>query len=231
MAQFAGSRLLAFARELQRASTFRDLLEITRAESVASAGYAQVWLFISDTDEVKEGRLIDYAGAQRDAVWDVAPVLQVEGDPLLEQLIKSDDPVVVEDARTDPRTNKAIVEALGNRTIVNIPLRLVDKPFGAFGLGTFGDEGCRVPTPEQLDHLVGMAGQLSVAVSRIRFLDASRRATQQRIELERRVLEHQKLESLGLLAGGIAHDFNNLLTVVLPVRRWPGWPWPEAPRP
>ena len=215
MAQFAGSRLLAFARELQRASTFRDLLEITRAESVASAGYAQVWLFISDTDEVKEGRLIDYAGAQRDAVWDVAPVLQVEGDPLLEQLIKSDDPVVVEDARTDPRTNKAIVEALGNRTIVNIPLRLVDKPFGAFGLGTFGDEGCRVPTPEQLDHLVGMAGQLSVAVSRIRFLDASRRATQQRIELERRVLEHQKLESLGLLAGGIAHDFNNLLTVVL----------------
>jgi signal transduction histidine kinase/ActR/RegA family two-component response regulator len=215
MAVISGSHLLAFARELQRATTFRELLEITRTETLVSVGYAQVWLFISDTEDVKEGRLIDYAGSQRDTVWEVAPVLQVDGDPLLEQLVTTDEPIVVEDARTDPRTNKAIVEALGNRTIVNIPLRLVDKPFGAFGLGTFGDEGCRPPTREQLDHLVGMAGQLSVAVSRIRLADANRRATQQRIELERRVLEHQKLESLGLLAGGIAHDFNNLLTVIL----------------
>jgi len=36
-ALFTASRLLAFARELQRASTFGELLDITRAEAQASS--------------------------------------------------------------------------------------------------------------------------------------------------------------------------------------------------
>ena len=41
------------------------------------------------------------------------------------------------------------------------------------------------------------------------------RAKIEREQLNRKMQETQKLESLGVLAGGIAHDFNNILTAIL----------------
>ncbi len=46
-------------------------------------------------------------------------------------------------------------------------------------------------------------------------ITAAKRAQTEREQMQSKLLQTQKLESLGVLAGGIAHDFNNLLTGIL----------------
>jgi two-component system, cell cycle sensor histidine kinase and response regulator CckA len=59
------------------------------------------------------------------------------------------------------------------------------------------------------------AGNVSGVIGLAIDLTERKQAEDARLAIERRLLESQKLESLGVMAGGIAHDFNNLLMSVL----------------
>ena len=101
------------------------------------------------------------------------------------------------------RVRAATQAALAAHRDIEVEYRLVqrdgtEKWVLSRGRGVYGEDG-------KLQFLEGLAIDIT----------ASKQAEADKLAIERKLLEGQKLESLGLLAGGIAHDFNNILTGIL----------------
>ena len=105
-----------------------------------------------------------------------------------------------------PASEQAVLVREQIRSLLLVPVFAGNRCWGMLGLGECLDD--RVWTQAEADAMRVAAGTLGAGFER-------QRVECERQNIERKMVESQKLESLGVLAGGIAHDFNNLLTSVL----------------
>lgn len=177
--QMPTKALLQLCKRLERAWNLSDILDAFSPVADQVLGFPHSWLALFGQKPgictVLSHRTL---GGESDLSRQTQHIdIPIEGDAMLKEIMSADHVVVVEDARTDPRTNKAMVALLQNRTIVNVPLVLAEQRLGSLGMGTHGDvEGVRVPLPWQIDFMQTMAGHVAVALDRVRFMEARKLA-------------------------------------------------------
>jgi PAS domain S-box-containing protein len=195
--------LLRLSKRLEQARTYSEALDAALEEVKTVLGYQNVWTYLLSEDK-QYLRLLTITGEKSQVVTEDFPTFTIKGDHFLEEIAYGRDIVLVEDARIDPRTNKDIVAQLGNRTIVNVPIILMDTHLGAFGTGSFGEEGVRIPTSAQLDYLRALASHMAVTLDRIHLL-AKRKQAEEKIGYQAYLLENVNDAIIG-------SDENSVLT-------------------
>lgn len=230
MSERSIQRVLAHSGELQRAGTLDELIRVANSAVRDVSRFRTAWLAWLDPENDAHVRILAVQGSVP-ASWMTALVIPLEGDAMIQEILRGGKPVVVEDARTDPRTNKDIVAQTGNRTIINIPVTVGGNVRGSLGVGSFFDEGVMAPTTEELEALTLFATQLAPAFDRIRALEERDRVIEERQALEQHLRSLERVELMGVLAAGVAHDMNNLLSVaMLSLDSIPREPLPELHR-
>ncbi|MEW6646729.1 MAG: PAS domain S-box protein [Pseudomonadota bacterium] len=169
--------LLRLSRRLEQAQSPGDAIVAAQEEVETMLGYQFLVVYLLSEDRscfkvlVKEGSL-------NDLIDKFSATLPIPGDPMLEEIAAAQDIVVVEDARTDPRTNKAraIVEQMKLLTIINVPVFLSGRHLGTIATGTSGDQGVRNPTPVEREYLTAIASHMAVTLDRMVLLAERTRA-------------------------------------------------------
>ena len=197
--------LTRFARELCRIDDYDALIELVRRELAARFGLTNAWLYVIEREDDDQALLVAVAGPRAAAIREELPVAPSAGDWLITALRRDEGPIVIPDAR-DLAEKPEVARRLDNRTVRQRAHRYRGPHAGDSGRRLFGDEGA-VPVDEgATSYLLHLGNLASVAIAR--FVLRARDEDKARLQAER--AQHQRLESLGLLAGGVADDLRNL---------------------
>ena len=172
----------------------------------------------------REGNLYRYAASHMDVdpayrAHEQQVAIQADRGTLIGRVALEKGAVQIEDAWTDPEYKEKGEARLGNvRAMLGVPLMLRGEPIGAFALAR------REPIPfsqREVELVTTFADQAVIAIENARLFDEVQRRTEElSVSLEElrtaqdRLVQTEKLASLGQLTAGIAHEIKNPLNFV-----------------
>jgi two-component system NtrC family sensor kinase len=172
----------------------------------------------------REGNLYRYAASHMDVdpayrAHEQRVAIQADRGTLIGRVALEKGAVQIADAWTDPEYEEKNEARLGNvRAMLGVPLMLSGEPIGAFALAR------REPMPfsqREVELVTTFADQAVIAIENARLFDEVQRRTRElSLSLEElrtaqdRLVQTEKLASLGQLTAGIAHEIKNPLNFV-----------------
>ena len=172
----------------------------------------------------REGNLYRYAASHMDVdpayrAHEQQVAIQADRGTLIGRVALEKGAVQIADAWTDPEYEEKDEARLGNvRAMLGVPLMLSGEPIGAFALAR------REPMPfsqREVELVTTFADQAVIAIENARLFDEVQRRTRElSVSLEElrtaqdRLVQTEKLASLGQLTAGIAHEIKNPLNFV-----------------
>ncbi len=195
---------------------------LANAARLCEASYGAMWL-----REGSSFRNAAFHGALQDAYtgqWRSGMVTLAEVDTPMDRIARSRNPEHVTDLRKDQSyVNShpllvAAVDIAGIRTYLGVPMLKGDELIGVISIYR---KEIRPFTGKQIELLTNFAAQAVIAIENARLFEAEQQRTRELAKslddlrtAQDRLVQTQKLASLGQLTAGIAHEIKNPLNFV-----------------